>query len=281
MPPGRGHASGIPPDTLLPVRRRCIAAVAVTLSLTACEEHTVAIEYRPEPGDEYVVGAQVESEIVRTVDGETDVERNTSRLDAVETVTAVDDDEVAVEVTVERDGSVPRTYEVRFDPTGHLSTIDLVEGVPAETLGIGLTTDLPADISSPPTGRLEPGATWTIERVITSPDRDEAFTVTGTGHLTSLGVVDGTPIGTVVVEVSVPLHSVMLTDDGRVTVRGTQTVRSRTSYDLDEGTARGDTTDIRGDVDVLVEPPEGVDAPPVPGTIRYVIETQTRRAKAG
>lgn len=261
------------------MHRRLAVAAAAVLSLAACEEHTVSIHYQPSAGDEYRLQSGVDTEVVRTIDGETEVERTSSQLQATERVTSVDDDEVAVEVRVERDGSVPRTYEVRFDPTGHLSAIDLVEGVPTEALGIVLTTDLPADISSPPPGRLEPGATWDIERLITSPDRDEPFTVTGTGRLESLGVVDGDPVGVVVVEVSVPLHSVTVTDDSRVTVRGTQTVVSRTSYRLGDGTARSDATEIHGEVDVLVEPPAGVEAPPVPGTITYVIETQTRRSR--
>lgn len=262
-------------------RRRCVAVALAVLFLAACEEHTVTIRYAPDAGDEYRLRSEVETEVVRTIDGETDVERSTSQLNATETVTAVGEDEIAVEVRVERDGSPSRTYEVRFDPTGHLSAIDLVEGVPTEALGIVLTTDLPADISSPPPGPLEPGQTWTIERTITGPDRDEPARVLGTGRLDSLGVVDGHEMGVVVVEVSVPLHSVMDTADGRVTVRGTQTVVSRTSYDLDDGTARSDTTDITGDVDVLVEPPSGIDAPPVPGTITYVIETRTRRTRSG
>ena len=264
------------------MHRRCVVAVVAAttvLSLAACEDHTVAIRYQPTVGDEFRLHSEVDTEVARTVDDDTDVQRNSSRLEATETVTSVDEDEIAVDVTVERDGSVARTYEVRFDPTGHLSAIDLVEGVPTEALGIVLTSDLPADISSPPPGRLEPGATWTIERVLTSPERDQPFTVRGTGRLDSLGMVDGTPIGVVVSEVSVPLHSVTVTDDGRVTVRGTQHVVSRTTYDLDGGTARSDSTDIRGDVEVLVEPPEGIDAPPVPGTISYVIEAQTRRTR--
>lgn len=261
------------------MHRRLVVAVAAVLALTACEEHTVAIRYQPSTGDEYRLQSEVDTEVVRTIEGESDVERSSSRLRATERVTSVDEDEIAVDVRVERDGSVPRTYEVRFDPTGHLSAIDLVEGVPTEALGIVLTTDLPADIASPPPGRLEPGATWTIERRITSPDRDEPFTVSGTGRLESLGVVDGDPVASVVVEVSVPLHAVTETDDGRVTVRGTQTVVSRTTYGLDDGTARSDVTDIRGEVEVLVEPPAGVEAPPVPGTITYVVETETHRSR--
>lgn len=257
-----------------------VVAVAGALSLSACDDHTVAIRFDPEVGDEYRLESHVDTEIERTVDGKTDVDRSTARLEASETVTAVDDNEIAVEVTVERDGAVPRRYEVRFGPRGHLSTIDLVEGVPAGALGLNLTSGLPSDLSSPPAGPLEPGAEWSIEREITNPETDETVTVRGTGRLESLGVADGVPIASVVVDVAVPLRSVETTTEGRVTLRGRQSVVSRTRYDLDTGTARHDRTDIRGEIDVLVEPPKGIDAPPVPGTIRYEIEMETERVPA-
>ena len=255
--------------------------MAGALALAACEEHTITIQFEPMVGDRYRLESEVDAEILRTVDGEVDVERSESRLSASETVTAVDEDEIAVEVSVERDGAVPRRYEVRFGPSGHLSAIDLVEGVPTPALGLDLASGLPPDLVSPPTGPLEPGATWSNEREITNPDTDETVVVSGTGRLESLGVVDGVPIASVVVEVDVPLRSVESTADGRVTVRGRQTVVSRTRYDLDNGTARHDRTDIRGEIDVLVEPPEGIDAPPVPGTIRYDIEAETHRVPVG
>lgn len=263
------------------MHRRRVAVAVAAISLTACADHTVAIRFEPDVGDTYDLRSAVDTEVVRIVAGDPETERSESRLDATERVVAVDDDEIAVEVTVARDGSPARTFEVRFDPSGRLSAIDLVQGVPTDALGLDLATGLPAAVVSPPAGPLEPGATWTIEETVGGRDGDGEVTVTGTGRLESLGVVDGIRTGVVVVELTIPLRTVTDTADGRITVRGSQTVESRTDYDLDDGTARSDRTDIRGDIDVLVEPPEGIDAPPVPGRIRYRIETETARTPTG
>ena len=258
--------------------RRCAAALSLVLAFAACEEHTVAIRFDPEVGDHFRFRSEIRTEVARTIDGETEVERGTSRLEATETITEVADDEVGVEVSVQRDGAPVRSYEVRFDRTGRLSTIDLVEGVPTEALGLDLATDLPADIASPPAGRLEPGQTWTIDRQVSIDER--TVTITGGGRIDELGVEDGHEVAVAVVELSVPVRSVVETADGRVTLRGIQRSRSRTTYDLHDGTARTDRTRIRGDVEVLVEPPEGIEAPPVPGSVRYDVRSETRRIRS-
>jgi hypothetical protein len=260
------------------VLRRCAAALLLVLTVAACEEHTVAIRFDPEVGDHFRFRSEIETEVTRTIDGDRDVERDVSRLEATETITEVAEDEVGVAVTVQRDGAPVRSYTVRFDRTGRLSTIDLVEGVPTEALGLDLATDLPADIASPPGGRLEPGATWAIDRRVTVEDR--TVTITGSGRIDALGVEDGRAVAVAVVELSVPLRSVVQTPDGRVTLRGTQRSHSRTTYDLDDGTARADRTRIQGDVEVLVEPPEGIEAPPVPGSVRYDVRSETRRIRS-
>ena len=241
----------------------------------------MAIRFRPDAGDRYRLRSEIETEVTRTIEDETDVDRSRSRLRATEEVVDVDRDEVQVEVTVARDGAAPRTYETRFGRTGRLSTIDLVEGVPTEALGLDLATGLPPEIMSPPAARLEPGATWTVERRVVWDDDGEPVTVRGTGRLASLGVEDGREVAVAVVEVSVPVRSVVETADGTVTLAGVQRSRSETAYDLADGTARRDRTVIDGDLDVIVEPPRGVDAPPVRGAVRYEVHsTTTRRAIA-
>ena len=280
LAPGRLGRSG----TLARVhsRRRVLAAVAATAVLAvvaACEPHTVAVQFEPEVGDRFRFRSDIETEVARTIDGETSVERGASQLDATESIIATDDDEIGVEVTVERDGAAARTYEVRFDRTGRLSTIDLVEGVPTEALGLDLATDLPPDIASPPPGPLEPGAEWSIRRRVQVEGRDDPLIVTGSGRVDSLGVQDGHEVAVVLVELSVPIRSAVDTADGRVTLRGTQTSRSRTTYDLADGTARRDRTRIEGDIDVVVAPPTGIEAPPVAGTVRYDVRSDTHRVR--
>ena len=111
------------------------------------------------------------------------------------------------------------------------------------------------------------------------PDGGRPFTVRGSGQLVSLGVEDGEDVAVVVVELEVPVRSVAETDAGRVTVRGTQTVVSRTTYTLADGAARADRTRIEGEAKVTVEPPAGIVASPVAGSIRYSISTETHRVR--
>ena len=249
------------------------------MTLAACEEHTIEVSFEPAVGDRFRFRSDIETEVARTIDGETSVARGSSKLEATEAIVDLDDEQIGVEVTVRRDGAAERTYEVRFDRTGRLSTIDLVEGVPTEALGLDLATDLPPDIASPPAGRLEPGQEWVIDREVTVEGREEPLTVTGAGRIDSLGVEDGHEVAVAVVDLSVPVRSVVDTADGRVTLLGTQTSRSRTTYDLGDGSARTDRTRIRGDIEVLVEPPEGIEAPPVPGSVRYDVRSDTRRVR--
>src|SRR3546814_7644320 len=46
-------------------------ALRILLVATACDEHTVAVRFEPEVGDVYRFEADVETEVVRTVDGVT------------------------------------------------------------------------------------------------------------------------------------------------------------------------------------------------------------------
>ncbi len=251
-----------------------VIAVAFMLSLSACREHTVTVTFDPVVGDRYELQSEIDTDIARTLDGTVAGDRTNSRLVATEEVVSVDPDAVGIEVTVRRDGAAPRRFEARFDPTGRLSAIELVEGVPAQALGVDVSSDLPTDIASPPARPLAPGARWSIERRIDGPG---AGTIRGTGRLESLGVEDGTDVATVVVELVVPLHSETTTQDGVVSVDGSQTVVSRTTYSLADGSARVDRTHIEGEARVTVAPPRGVIAAPVDGRIRYVITTRTHR----
>lgn len=253
--------------------RRAVALAALVLLLVACDPHTVSIRFDPAVGDTYRFRSDISTRVERTIDDETVTEDDDSTLDATERVIAVNADEITVAVTLERDGATQRTYEVRFDRGDRLTAIDLVEGVPAEALGLDLATDLPADVASPPTGPLEPGATWTIERTFEVAGQPDQVTVRGRGRVDSLGVIDGHEVAVVEVDLTVPIGNTIETTDGVVTVRGTQQSSSRTTYDLADGAARGDQTEISGELDVVVDPPSGVVADPVEGTIRYRVQT--------
>jgi hypothetical protein len=247
------------------------------LSLAACEEHTVAVRFEPEVGDVYRFRAEVETDVVRTVDGVTTSEADAATLDATQTVQAVADDEVLVRVALRRDDAAPRTIDVRLDRASRLTAIDLVEGVPAEALGLDVAMHLPADIASPPTGRLEPGDRWEILREVSLGGLARPVLVQGQGRIDSLGVEDGREVVVAVVELDIPVRTVIDTADGRVRLVGTQRTTSETAYDLEDGAMHRDRTVTDGAVEVIAEPPAGVDAEPLRGDIEYRIVTRTRR----
>jgi len=263
-----------------PLRRRAVraaAALAVALAVAGCEEHTVAVRFEPEVGDVYRFRAEVETDVVRTLDGETSEESDVAELDATQTVRSVGDEEVLVRVALRRDGAPPRTVDVRLDRASRLTAIDLIEGVPAEALGIDVSTDLPADISSPPTGRLEPGDRWVIDRQVSIGDLPRPITVRGRGRITALGVEDGHEVAVAVVELDVPVRTVVDADGGPVRLVGLQRTRSETAYDLADGAMRRDRTTTEGEVALIAEPPPGIDAAPLRGELDYRIVTRTRR----
>lgn len=235
----------------------------------------MAIRFDPEIGDRYRFVSDVTTSVVREIDGVTERSQETARLVADESVVAVDDDEVTVEVTVTRDANAPRTFEVRLDRASRLTAIDLIEGVPAAALGIDVGADVPSDVASPPEGPLEPGMRWQVEAP--APGGVDARSITGHGRIRALGVEDDVEVAIAEVSLVVPIRSVVTTADGRVTIVGEQTIESETAYDLADGAARRDTTTIDGSVTLIVEPPLGVEAAPVEGTVDYEITTSTRR----
>ena len=253
------------------------AALAVAASLTGCEEHTVAVRFEPEVGDVYRFRAEVETDVVRDLDGEVSEQSDAAELEATQTVRSVGDDEVVVRVALRRDGAPPRTVDVRLDRASRLTAIDLIEGVPAEALGIDVSTDLPADISSPPTGPLEPGDRWVIDRQVRIGELARPVTVRGRGRITALGVEDGHEVAVAVVELDVPVRTVVDADGGPVRLVGVQHTRSETAYDLADGAMRRDRTTTEGDVALIAEPPPGIDAAPLRGELDYRIVTRTTR----
>lgn len=237
----------------------------------------MAVRFEPEVGDVHRFRADIETEVVRTVDGVTTDEDDATTLDATQTVQAVTDDEVLVRIALQRDDAAPRSVDVRLDRASRLTAIDLVEGVPAEALGLDVAMDLPADIASPPTGRLEPGARWEIVREVSLDGSARPVLVQGRGRIDSLGVEDGREVAVAVVELDVPVRTVIEGDDGRLRLVGTQRTMSETAYDLGDGAMNRDRTVTHGTVEVIAEPPAGVDAEPIRGDIEYRIVTRTRR----
>ena len=237
----------------------------------------MAVRFEPEVGDVYRFRAEVETDVRRDLDGEVTSDSDRAVLEATQTVRDVADDEVVVRVGLRRDGSAPRTVDVRLDRTSRLRAIDLVEGVPADALGLDVSTDLSADITAPPTGRLEPGDRWTIERQVELGDLPRPVTVRGHGRIDRLGVEDGHRVAVAVVELEVPVRSLVDGDAGAVRLIGIQRTTAETAYDLADGALRRDRTVTEGDLGLIAEPPPGIDAAPVRGALEYRVVTRTSR----
>ena len=213
------------------------------------------MRFEPDVGDVYRFSAEVSTDVVRTLEGEVTEDSDTARLIATQTVRRVEDEEVLVRARLRQDGAAPRTVDVRLDRASRLTAIDLVEGVPADALGIDVSTDLPADIASPPTGPLEPGDRWVIEREVRIGERQRPVLVRGRGRIAALGVEDGHEVAVAVVELEVPVRTVVEGSGGPVRLVGVQRTESETAYDLGDGAMRRDRTRIEGDVAVIAEPP--------------------------
>lgn len=258
------------------------AAGALCLLLAACDPSTVEIGFEPDVGDRYEFESDVTTDVETTLDGDTEARSDESMLSAAEEVVSVEDDEVTIEVALERDGVPARTYSVRYNRGDRLSAIDLIEGAPAEAVGLDLATDLPADLAGPPSGPLDVGMRWEIARTVEATDgeEDEPILITGAGRVRSLGVQDGRDVAIVEVTLEVPIRSRIDTASGLVHLSGTQVSVSTSTYDLTDGAVRSDETTITGSVDLVIEPPEGIEAAAVPGSIDYEVTTDTRRVAA-
>lgn len=259
------------------MRVRVAALVVTAALLAACEPATVSIAYTPAVGDRYDVVSLVTTEVTRVLDGETATDARSDRLEASETVTGVDDDTVEVTVEVRRGGERSREFVTAFDRSGRLASIDIVDGVAAETLGVDLPADLPAAVTRPPATTLAPGDRWVIASTALA---DGTSFVSGRGAVVRLGVDDGVDVAVVRLDLDVELVHETATRNGTVTIAGRQTIEITTTYDLGGGFARAELTRIGGRVDVLVTPPAGVESAAVTGTIDYTVSIETARTVA-
>lgn len=248
---------------------------ALALAVAACTTGSADVAFEPAVGDTFRFEAEVDTLVDRRIGGQAsgqDQAFDSVSLVATETVTAIDDEAITATVEVARDGIAVDDYEVRFDRADRLLTLDVVGGAPAAAIGLGPaipTLDVDANLTTPPGRDLRPGDRWDIH--------DDAGARIGGGRVESLGIVDGRSVAVVVVELTVHVDETVPGPDGEVALRGRQTSRSRTAYDLDDGIAATDETVVRGSFDLRYLPPTGVTAEPVTGRIAYEIRADTRR----
>lgn len=257
--------------------RRWLTLGLATVLLAACDPDTVSIGFEPTPGAVYGYQSTVTSETTRILDGEDPATtRRISTILATQEVIDVDGDDVRVDVEIRRDGEAPRRFEVRFDRGAQLTGIDLIDGIPLESVGQQSLGDLfTAAVTAPDDTEVRPGDTWDFREIVRLPGDPFPVALEGSARVVELGVIDGFDTATVESELTLPVRG--RTQDTRTSLAGRQTVTLRVSYSLDDGSVVEATSTTVGTVDLEVQPPLGVIGPPIDGILRYEISTSTRR----
>lgn len=258
-------------------RNRWLAAVVagVALAGAACGDGTVRIAYDPRPGSTRVYELRVRTETTLTLDGAPRRSTSDATLRAAHTVLGRSGDRVRLRVRIERSGSPARTLEALLDRSGHLVSVERVEGLPAAALGdLGLAELFPGAAPAVPDRPLRPGETWAIDDRLALPGT-AASRLRGTGRLVAL---DGGRGARVHASTALPVRRTVALGDGELTLRGTSRTVSDTRYALADGTVERSSARTTADFDVSLAPPPGQAGSPVPGTLRVTVRTELQRA---
>jgi hypothetical protein len=242
----------------------------------------VTIAYQPRPGVTYEYTIHVVSSTNSTFGGSTpspppvvpaDITARHRVLDASNGTTRV-------EVQLEREGLGQRTFVMRFDRAAQLTSVESVEGIPAEALGaLGLSEIFPVAAGAPPDRRLRPGDRWVIDDQVQLAGMDAPARLSGTGRLVQLGVVEGHKTATVSSTTTLPLTATSTTSDGLQTLVGTQTTTITVVYDLGDGSVRHSTATTAATYDVALSPPAGKSGAPIKGALTVKLQSETQRTK--
>lgn len=256
----------------------CGVALAAGGALAGgCASGTVELGFDPQVGASSSYRIEVSTDVARATEGAAPEERRaTEVITADQRVTAVDDQVVVLEVLLAGRGDAPRRSTVRLDRFGTLTGIEAIEGFSSEALGlVGLDRLVPT--TAAPSGELAPGTSWSIREEVTLVESSDPVTLEGSGRLDRLGDVDGRQVAVTTTELVVPLRFTRPAADTTATVDGEQRSVSTVTSELDGGAVHSASTVITGEADVVVAPPAGVDAAPVPGAISYRIEIDVER----
>ncbi|MDP9005600.1 MAG: hypothetical protein M3N15_01620 [Actinomycetota bacterium] len=267
------------PHRRRPRRALAVAAALPTLlGLTACEEGTVRLTFRPEVGATYRY--EVEVRTVSEVDlGGAAPERREEdvMLSAVHTVLRSGDDGVQVRVLLQSPGEPEQVFEVMFDRAAQLEAVQSIEGVPAERLAtLGISEIFPAAAGAPPDRPLAPGASWVIDDAIALPQTASDTRLRGSGRLVELDVVGDEEVARLVSAARLPLESVLPTPGGMLRLEGEQITDYTATHDLDDGAVREATSDTVGEFRLEVAPVGTADVAPVAGSLRVEVSSRTR-----
>lgn len=255
-----------------------LVAVAGLALLSACAPGTVEIAFSPEEGAVYGYVIEVESETTTQVTGqETRHSSNTFTLRAKHEVQSTDDEGSEVRVTLEAAGGDPRQLLVRLDRAAQLTEVVQVEGLPAEVLGeLGLSEIFPAAVGAPPEGPLRPGTTWEVDdpvQITGSP----RVRLAGVGRLESLDVINGEDVAIVRNSYRLPVSRTSEDASSSQTIKGQQTTRSRTTYDLEDGSVVSGEAESLGRFSLELRPPGSDIGPSLAGSLEVRVRSVTRR----
>lgn len=252
-------------------RPTAAAILGSLLALSACGSGTVRVVADPAIGDRARYRYEITATVSRSIEGNEPVTTDiATTLLADQEIVAVRRDVIEADVGLRRDGGVQRRATVLLDRSGAIRDIELVGGFSSTTLGLSeLTTVLLPSATDLPPGELAPGERWSIS--------DEHSS--GEGRLVRLGVVDGARVAVVDTSLSSPIDDEVAAGESAASLTGVLRSEGTTSYDLDDGSVRRSVARSRGEMQVRIEPPAGVDAAPALGTIRYDIRVRVTRLR--
>lgn len=242
--------------------------VAGLAALGACRPGTVRIDAHPNIGDRSRYRYEILATITRSIEGDrpTTTKVATTLL-ADQEVTAITTSGIEADVTLRRDGAATRTTRVLLNRGGAIRSIELVAGLDSAGLGLSQLGSLLPRAVTPPTRALAPGDRWAI--------REDA--VQGSGRLARLGVVDGADVAVVRTSLSEAIDDAVTSGASTAKLTGTLRTLSTAAYDLADGSTRRSTARSHGTVQAKIEPPPGIRARAVLGTITYDIEVEAIR----
>ncbi len=221
-------------------------------------------------GDRARYRYEIEATVTRALEGaRPETSEITATLLVDQRIVSVDDDGAEAEITLRRHGAPSRTARVRLDRAGALRGVELVEGLSAATSGLAQVGALLPPTIAPPHRPLRPGATWVISDGL----------LDGRGRLERLGVIDGVDVAVVAASASRPIEEAVAAGTSVATLSGTLRTVCSVAYGLDDGSLRRSSSRSQCQITARIEPPPGVSAAPVVGTIGCDIRVRATRLR--